>query len=87
MLGTSRVQVSGFRVTGAGFDAILVGASSHVLVSGNYLWGNGDVGVDPAGRGAAVSCHHRGRRPLALALARRSAAARGVTGAAVGARG
>ncbi len=46
VLGTSGVQVSGFRVTGAGFDAILVGASSHVSVSRNYLWDNGDVGVD-----------------------------------------
>ena len=46
VLGTSGVQVSGFRVTGAGFDAILVGLSSHVSVSRNYLWDNGDVGVD-----------------------------------------
>ena len=46
VLGTSGVRVSGFRVTGAGFDAILVGASSHVSVSHNYLWDNGDVGVD-----------------------------------------
>jgi len=46
VLGTRDVRVSGFRVTGAGFDAILVGASSHVSVSHNYLWGNGDVGVD-----------------------------------------
>jgi Right handed beta helix region len=49
VLGTGDVRVSGFRVTGAGFDAILVGASSHVVVSGNYLWGNGDVGVDVNG--------------------------------------
>ncbi len=49
VLGTSRVRVRGFRVTGAGFDAILVAASSHVLASGNYLWGNGDVGVDVNG--------------------------------------
>jgi Right handed beta helix region len=49
VLGTSGVKVSGFRVTGAGFDAILVGASSHVSVSSNYLWGNGDVGVDVNG--------------------------------------
>src|ERR1700689_3230320 len=46
VLGTHGVRVSGFRVTGAGFDAILVGASSHVSVSHNYLWDNGDVGVD-----------------------------------------
>ncbi len=49
VLGTSGVQVSGFRVTGAGFDAILVGASSYVSVSRNYLWDNGDVGVDVNG--------------------------------------
>jgi hypothetical protein len=49
VLGTSGVQVSGFRVTGAGFDAILVAASSRVSVSHNYLWGNGDVGVDVNG--------------------------------------
>jgi parallel beta-helix repeat protein len=49
VLGTSGVQVSGFRVTGAGFDAILVAASSHVSVSRNYLSGNGDVGVDVNG--------------------------------------
>ena len=46
VLGTSGVQVSGFRVTGAGFDAILVGASSHVSVSRQLPRGNGDVGVD-----------------------------------------
>jgi len=46
VLGTRDVRVSGFRVMGAGFDAILVGASSHVSVSHNYLWDNGDVGVD-----------------------------------------
>jgi parallel beta-helix repeat protein len=49
VLGTRYVQVRGFRVTGAGFDAILVGASSDVLVARNYLWGNGDVGVDVNG--------------------------------------
>ncbi len=46
VLGTSHVQVSGFRVVNAGFDAILVGLSSHVSVSQNVLLRNGDVGVD-----------------------------------------
>ena len=62
VLGTSRVRVSGFRVTGAGFDAILVGASSHVLVSGNYLWGNGDVGVDVNGSSYTQVTHNYSAR-------------------------
>src|SRR6202046_3271287 len=62
VLGTSGVRVSGFRVTGAGFDAILVGASSHVLVSGNYLWGNGDVGVDVNGSSYAQVTHNYSTR-------------------------
>jgi Right handed beta helix region len=58
VLGTSGVQVAGFRVTGAGFDAILVAASSNVLVSGNYLWGNGDVGVDINGSSHTQAVHN-----------------------------
>jgi nitrous oxidase accessory protein NosD len=46
VLGTSNVQVSGFRVVDAGFDAVLVALSSHVSVSRNLLLHNGDVGVD-----------------------------------------
>jgi hypothetical protein len=46
VLGTSDVRVRGFKVEGAGFDAILVALSSHVAVSGNVLVHNGDVGVD-----------------------------------------
>jgi nitrous oxidase accessory protein NosD len=46
VLATSNVQVRGFNVTGAGFDAILVALSSHVSVSSNVLMHNGDVGVD-----------------------------------------
>jgi parallel beta-helix repeat protein len=46
VLETSNVRVSGFTVKDAGFDAILVGLSSHVTVSGNVLLHNGDVGVD-----------------------------------------
>src|ERR1022692_3927288 len=45
VLGTSDVRVSGFKVENAGFDAIAVGMSSHVVVSGNILVDNGGVGV------------------------------------------
>jgi Right handed beta helix region len=62
VLGTSGVQVRGFRVTGAGFDAILVAASSNVLVSGNYLWGNGDVGVDINGSSHTQAIHNYSTR-------------------------
>jgi hypothetical protein len=62
VLGTGRVRVGGFMVTGAGFDAILVGASSHVLVSGNYLWGNGDVGVDVNGSSYTQVVHNYSTR-------------------------
>jgi hypothetical protein len=58
VLGTHGVRVSGFRVTGAGFDAILVGASSHVSVSHNYLWDNGDVGVDINGSSYTQVTHN-----------------------------
>ena len=40
------VEVSGFTVVHAGFDAILVARSHHVLVQHNLLMHNGDVGVD-----------------------------------------
>jgi nitrous oxidase accessory protein NosD len=46
ILGTSGDRVSGFKVIDAGFDAILVAASSHVSVTRNVLLHNGDVGVD-----------------------------------------
>ena len=46
VLATKDVRVSGFQVTGAGFDAILVGLSTNVSVSHNVLEHNGDVGVD-----------------------------------------
>jgi hypothetical protein len=46
VLATKNVRVSGFKVVNAGFDAILVGLSSHVLVTRNVLRYNGDVGVD-----------------------------------------
>ena len=46
VLATSHVRVTGFKVVDAGFDAILVGLSTHVTVSRNVLLHNGDVGVD-----------------------------------------
>jgi hypothetical protein len=46
VLSTKNVRVSGFKVVNAGFDAILVALSSHVLVTRNVLLNNGDVGVD-----------------------------------------
>jgi hypothetical protein len=62
VLLTHGVRVSGFRVTGAGFDAILVGLSSNVLVSANYLWGNGDVGVDVNGSSHTDVTHNYSTR-------------------------
>jgi hypothetical protein len=57
VLGTSRVLVRGFRVVGAGFDAILVGLSSFVRVSHNLLQHNGDVGVDFNGSSYSIADH------------------------------
>lgn len=41
VLKTHNVSVKGFKVTGAGFDAILVAASSHVSISRNTTVDNG----------------------------------------------
>jgi Right handed beta helix region len=55
VLKTSNVKVSGFTVTGAGYDAILVGASSHVSVSRNTLVNNGTfVNLQQGGSGVGV---------------------------------
>jgi Right handed beta helix region len=55
VLQASNVNVSGFTVTGAGFDAILVGASSHVSVSRNALVNNGTlVNLQQGGSGVGV---------------------------------
>ncbi len=55
VLKTSNVKVSGFKVTGAGFDAILVGASSNVSVSRNTLVNNGTfVNLQQGGSGVGV---------------------------------
>jgi hypothetical protein len=58
VLGTRHVAVRGFRVTGAGFDAILVALSSHVRVSHNVLEHNGDVGVDFNGSSFSAASHN-----------------------------
>jgi parallel beta-helix repeat protein len=58
VLETSHVRVSGFKVVDAGFDAILVGLSSHVTVSGNVLLHNGDVGVDLNGSSWSLATHN-----------------------------
>ncbi|HEY5359383.1 MAG TPA: right-handed parallel beta-helix repeat-containing protein [Streptosporangiaceae bacterium] len=58
VLGTRHVTISGFRVIRAGFDAILVGLSSHVRVTGNVLEHNGDVGVDFNGTSLSVASHN-----------------------------
>jgi nitrous oxidase accessory protein NosD len=58
VLGASDVRVSGFHVSGAGFDAILVGLSSHVWVWDNVLTGNGDVGVDVNGSSWSAVSHN-----------------------------
>ncbi len=56
--GTRNVAVEGFTIVHAGFDAILVGRSRHVLVSRNVLMHNGDVGVDFNGTADALATHN-----------------------------
>lgn len=56
--GTRNVEVTGFTVKNAGFDAILVGRSSRVLVSHNLLRDNGDVGVDFNGTSDSLATHN-----------------------------
>jgi parallel beta-helix repeat protein len=58
VLSTKNVRVSGFEVLDAGFDAILVGLSSHVLVTGNVLTHNGNVGVDINGSSWSQATHN-----------------------------
>ncbi|HEY5351281.1 MAG TPA: right-handed parallel beta-helix repeat-containing protein [Streptosporangiaceae bacterium] len=55
---TRNVEVSGFTVENAGFDAILVARSSRVLVSHNLLEHNGDVGVDFNGTSDSLATHN-----------------------------
>jgi hypothetical protein len=56
--GTRNVEVTGFTVKNAGFDAILVGRSRRVLVSHNLLEHNGDVGVDFNGSSDSLATHN-----------------------------
>lgn len=58
VLRTQNVEVSGFVVTQAGFDAILVALSTHVLVSHNVLRLNGNVGVDFNGTSFSKASHN-----------------------------
>jgi parallel beta-helix repeat protein len=58
VLSTKNVRVSGFRVLDAGFDAILVARSSHVLVTGSVLTHNGNVGVDLDGSSWSQATHN-----------------------------
>jgi nitrous oxidase accessory protein NosD len=58
VLSTENVRVSGFKVVNAGFDAILVALSSHVVVSRNVLEHNGDVGVDINGSSWSQAIHN-----------------------------
>jgi nitrous oxidase accessory protein NosD len=55
---TRNVQVSGFRVVNAGFDAILVARSRHILVSRNVLMHNGSTGVDFNGTSDSLATHN-----------------------------
>lgn len=54
VLLTSDVNVSGFTVTGASFDGILVGGSSHVSVSRNTAVNNGTYSTEEGGSGVGV---------------------------------
>ena len=58
VLKTRDVQIMGFRINQAGFDAILVALSTHVLVSHNVLKHNGDVGVDFNGTSFSRASHN-----------------------------
>ena len=58
VLETTKARVSGFKVIDASFDAILVGLSSHITVTGNVLLHNGDVGVDLNGASWSQVTHN-----------------------------
>jgi hypothetical protein len=59
--GARNVEVSGFTVVNAGFDAILVARSRRVLVSHNLLQHNGDVGVDFNGTSDSLATRNLAR--------------------------
>ena len=56
--GARNVEVTGFTVENAGFDAILVARSRRILVSHNLLRDNGDVGVDFNGTSDSLATHN-----------------------------
>jgi hypothetical protein len=58
VFGARNVEVSGFTVENAGFDAILVARSTRILVSHNLLQHNGDVGVDFNGTSDSLATHN-----------------------------
>lgn len=58
VFGAKNVEVTGFTVKNAGFDAILVARSRRVLVSHNLLRNNGDVGVDFNGSSDSLATHN-----------------------------
>src|ERR1700733_4926112 len=58
VFGARNVEVSGFTVENAGFDAILVARSTRILVSHNRLQHNGDVGVDFNGTSDSLATHN-----------------------------
>ena len=58
VFGAKNVEVTGFTVKNAGFDAILVARSRRVLVSHNLLKNNGDVGVDFNGSSDSLATHN-----------------------------
>jgi len=58
VFGARHVEVTGFTVVNAGFDAILVARSTRVLVSHNRLMHNGDVGVDFNGSSDSLATHN-----------------------------
>jgi nitrous oxidase accessory protein NosD len=58
VFGAKNVEITGFTVKNAGFDAILVARSRRVLVSHNLLRNNGDVGVDFNGSSDSLATHN-----------------------------
>jgi parallel beta-helix repeat protein len=61
VLGAHHVLVSGFVVTAAKFDAILVARSTNVKVADNLLEHNGDVGVDFNGTSYSLATRNLSR--------------------------
>jgi hypothetical protein len=58
VLRTRDVEVRGFVIVRAGFDAVLVARSTHILVDHNVLRHNGNVGVDFNGSSFSRAAHN-----------------------------